>query len=206
MQQQVARIVETKPNPTAAIVALRTVFIFFFLFSLVKKRIDNVFTWQPAKRKWSVDDGYLFINVVVVVAVNSENYRRRRKKKALSPDCWVIELVDDWQWLMSVMCVLCINVGQTRSRKKRRSRQSHIPFFSSKNFSIVFTLDAHSSPTMAVKRERKHSWENLSSRNRQHTKSEGNNKETGDIFTNRKKNKNSSPLLWPGVYISVRKL
>lgn len=70
MQQQVARIVETKPNPTAAIVALRTVFIFFFLFSLVKKRIGNVFTWQPAKRKWSVDDGYLFINVVVVVAVN----------------------------------------------------------------------------------------------------------------------------------------
>jgi hypothetical protein len=44
MQQQVARIVETKPNPTAAIVALRTVFIFFFLFSLVKKRIGNVFT------------------------------------------------------------------------------------------------------------------------------------------------------------------
>jgi hypothetical protein len=28
-----------------------------------------------------------------------------------------------------------------------------------------------------------------------HTKSEGNNKETGDIFTNRKKTKNSSPLL-----------
>jgi hypothetical protein len=44
MQQQVARIVKTKPNPTAAIVALRTVFIFFFLFSLVKKRIGNVFT------------------------------------------------------------------------------------------------------------------------------------------------------------------
>jgi signal transduction histidine kinase len=81
----------------------------------------------------------------------------------LSPDCWVIELVDDWQWLMCVG--VWINVGQTRSRKKRRSRQSHIAFFSSKNFSIVFTLDAHSSPTMAVKRERKHSWENLSSRN-----------------------------------------
>lgn len=159
MQQQVARIVETKPNPTAAIVALRTVFIFFFLFSLVKKRIGNVFTWQPAKRKWSVDDGYLFINVVVVVAVNSENYRRRRKKKALSPDCWVIELVDDWQWLMCVG--VWINVGQTRSRKK--IKDGHVSH--TKNVSIVFTLDAHSSPTMAVKREWKHSWENLSSRN-----------------------------------------
>lgn len=54
MQQQVARIVETKPNPTAAIVALRTVFIFFFLFSLVKKRIDNVFSFHLTTSKEKV--------------------------------------------------------------------------------------------------------------------------------------------------------
>lgn len=86
----------------------------------------------------------------------------KKKKESV-----VARLLGNWtrRWLAMTHVVMCvgvwINVGQTRSRKK--IKDGHVSH--TKNFSIVFTLDAHSSPTMAVKREWKHSWENLSSRN-----------------------------------------
>lgn len=104
--------------------------------------------------------------LLLLLSISFGKLQTKKKKESV-----VARLLGNWtrRWLAMTHVVMCvgvwINVGQTRSRKKRRSRQSHIAFFSSKNFSIVFTLDAHSSPTMAVKRERKHSWENLSSRN-----------------------------------------
>jgi hypothetical protein len=143
--------------------------------------------------------------LLLLLSISFGKLQTKKKKESV-----VARLLGNWtrRWLAMTHVCWCLN--KCRSNKKSEEKTvtsvTHSIFLAQRIFDCIhagrsfFTNNGRQERTKTFVRK------SLQSEYRQHTKSEGNNKETGDIFTNRKKTKNSSPLLWPGVYISVRKL